>query len=102
MDIEGWEFEVADAFLEMPRESNLPYQISVETHGGWQVGKDGKYRLDMQLGEDGIYHVDKSRSTHLFFSKMASLGYVTVHKEDNPGCPHCVEWTLIRAACNLL
>ena len=76
MDIEGGENGVIESLLALPRQSHLPFQITVETHGGKAAGD--------------------------FNRAMAQLGYVAVKNEVNiygEGC--CWEWTWVRAYCDL-
>ena len=75
MDIEGTENSVVMSFLEMPRRSKLPYQVAVETHGGFEA--------------------------EVFLRAMASLGYVAVNKEQNAKWNSGWEWTWVRASCDL-
>lgn len=75
MDIEGGENSVVGSLLQLPRHSTLPFQISVETHGGNAAGD--------------------------FNRAMAKLGYVAVKNEANPYCNPCMEWTWVRVFCDL-
>jgi FkbM family methyltransferase len=75
MDIEGFENAVLEGLLAVPRESRLPYQISIETHGG----------------ERAAWAI----------RALLVLGYIPVSKQQNPQWAGAWEWTLVRAYCDL-
>ena len=75
MDIEGAENSVVESLLELPCASELPFQISVETHGEQAAAR--------------------------FNRQMATLGYVVVNKEQNMLWMPGWEWTWVRAYCDL-
>lgn len=75
MDIEGGENGVIESLLAMPRHTRLPFQISVETHGGNAAGEYNR--------------------------AMAKLGYVAVKNEINIFSNCCWEWTWVRVFCDL-
>jgi hypothetical protein len=83
MDIEGAENAVIEGLLALPRKSQLPYQLVVETHGNI-------VRRGMKRGRAQQFH-----------HAMAALGYVAVSKEQNVIALPCWEWTWVRAYCEL-
>lgn len=80
MDIEGWEMDVFEAMLKFPYNSNLPYQISFETHH-WHFWSP----LALQ---------------HLALSQaLKNAGYRFVSFENNVHCKSCNEFTVVRVYC---
>jgi hypothetical protein len=80
MDIEGGEYSVFADLLKNISRSDLPYQISFETH--W-------WNRD-------IYHAILHIS---LFSQLWTSGYRLLQHELNYYDPYCVEWTFIRMLC---
>jgi hypothetical protein len=80
MDIEGGEYSVFADLLSYTNRTNLPYQISFESHWG---NKD-------------IYHAILHMS---LFSQLWKSGYRLLQYEHNLFDPVCVEWTFMRVYC---
>lgn len=80
MDIEGGEYSVFTDLLMRTSRSNLPYQISFESH--W-------WNRD-------IYHAILHIS---MFSQLRRSGYRLLQYELNGSDEACVEWTFIRLFC---
>ena len=80
MDIEGGEYSVFADLLRHPAATNLPYQISFESH--W-------WNRD-------IYHATMHQQV---FAQLWRSGYRFLQHEDNPGDATCVEWTVMRVFC---
>ena len=80
MDIEGGEYSVFADLLKNINRSDLPYQISFESH--W-------WNRD-------IYHAILHMS---LFSQLWTSGYRLLQHELNGYDPSCVEWTFIRMFC---
>jgi hypothetical protein len=66
-------------------------QVLIEIHYGWG-----------NLGTTGVVH-DRNMSSATDLVRLQSnllrVGFVTVHRDDNPHCRHCTELTLMRVAC---
>jgi hypothetical protein len=80
MDIEGAEYSVFADLLKNISRSDLPYQISFESH--W-------WNRD-------IYHAILHMS---LFSQLWTSGYRLLQYELNIGDKSCVEWTFMRFYC---
>jgi hypothetical protein len=80
MDIEGGEYSVFADLLKNSAETNLPYQISFESH--WW--------------DRDIYH--STLHQHMF-AQLWRSGYRFLQHEFNPSDNTCVEWTLMRVFC---
>ena len=80
MDIEGGEYSVFTDLLHHPASTNLPYQISFESH--WW--------------DRDIYHATMHQQ---MFTQLWRSGYRFLQHEDNPGDQTCVEWTVMRVFC---
>jgi len=85
MDIEGWEWPIFDVDS---TNATIPMQVLIEVHYG--------------LGTRRVIH-DKTMKSASDLVRLQSnflkMGLVTVHRDDNPFCPHCSELTLLRVAC---
>lgn len=80
MDIEGGEYSVFADLLKNPNRTDLPFQISFESH--W-------WNADIY---HGILHMS-------LFSQLWRSGYRLLQYELNPGDPACAEWTFLRVFC---
>lgn len=80
MDIEGGEYSVFADLLKNPNRTDLPFQISFESH--W-------WNTDIY---HGILHMS-------LFSQLWRTGYRLLQYELNPGDPACAEWTFLRVFC---
>jgi hypothetical protein len=93
MDIDGFEYRVLDGLFSRAllghagALSSLPDQISFELH-------------HLVLLE-GWTQPSRLSAGHLilFWERLLHLGYMPVSREDNPLCPHCSEFTVVRAFC---
>lgn len=87
MDIEGGEFDVFSGWSES--DAKLPLQVSFELHYA------DLFAMKAGVGSWGR---EKLSSLHLtiLFAHITNLGYAIVFKEDNPGCQHCSEFTILR------
>ena len=79
MDIEGGEYSVFADLLRHPAKTNLPYQISFESHW-WN---------------SDIYHAILHQQV---FTELWKYGYRFLQHETG-GDHSCVEWTLMRVFC---
>ncbi|CAF4768960.1 unnamed protein product [Rotaria socialis] len=80
MDIEGGEYSIFSDLLCQMNKTNLPYQISFESH--W-------WNRDIC---HAILH-------QKMFAQFWTAGYRILQHEYNPGDHTCVEWTLMRVFC---
>lgn len=87
MDIEGGEFDVFSGWRET--NANLPLQVSFELHYA------DLFAIQSGVGSWGREQLSSLQLTVLF-AHITNLGYAIVSKEDNPACPHCSEFTLLR------
>eukprot|EP00197_Chlamydomonas_leiostraca_P013162 CAMPEP_0202873366 /NCGR_PEP_ID=MMETSP1391-20130828/23140_1 /ASSEMBLY_ACC=CAM_ASM_000867 /TAXON_ID=1034604 /ORGANISM="Chlamydomonas leiostraca, Strain SAG 11-49" /LENGTH=267 /DNA_ID=CAMNT_0049554577 /DNA_START=133 /DNA_END=936 /DNA_ORIENTATION=- len=95
VDIEGFEFDVLGALGE--RDALLPGQLAVELHYyNVYVGTPSAENAADFSNLLWPYHMVSLQELSLFVGHLANLGYAIVHREDNPGCDHCTELTLVR------
>ena len=102
MDIEGYETEVvealfnqatsADAAVATPLLSLLPMQFNIEVH--WSVAMPD-LAWSTSKGAAGMEAGDLA----LLWVQLTDLGYVPITRENNLECPHCAEFTMVRAFC---
>ena len=79
MDIETYEFDVFRGLLADPFNSELPYQMSFETH---------------------YVHLFALPAVHItLFDQLYYAGYRVVSHENNANCKSCNEWTVVRVYC---
>jgi hypothetical protein len=92
MDIEGFEFDVVESmYLGAVAQGGLsmvlPAQISFEMHFiARQANRD--HQLTYATGEMA-----------LLWMLLSDLGCAVISRENNPICPHCVEFTMVCAIC---
>lgn len=93
IDIEGAEYDVLGDFK---RFYPLPKMISMEIH--YRALYSGTTSYQNASDWDNLFwplHDLSTAEMALFMSHMANLGYGIISREDNPGCPHCSELTLV-------
>lgn len=90
LDIEGWAWPTFD--IERTN-ATMPMQLLMEVH--YDIDGNGR-------GVRGVVHTETMRSATdmlRFQRHLLGLGYVVVHRDDNPACRHCTELTLMKVAC---
>ena len=100
MDIEGFENPVVEALYNQAAHnatskvllSLLPAQINMEVH--WSVAMPD-LAWSTRAGAAGLEAGDLA----MIWVQLSDLGYVPITRENNLECPHCAEFTMVRAFC---
>jgi hypothetical protein len=93
MDIEGYEHQVVSALVADYNKDAaavmLPDQISLEVH----YDPAGPVRGSSEAAPP-------PEEAMTIFYNFAAMGYTVINREDNPFCPFCGEFTVVRTACH--
>ena len=75
----------------------LPHQIIVEFH--WRTPLSEAMPWGEVQGRRNESPGLGTGDLTLVWTHLADMGYVVVSRDNNPTCPHCCEFTLVRAFC---
>ena len=100
MDIEGFENPVVEALYNQAVHNStastvlalLPAQFNIEVH--WSVAMPD-LPWSTLAGAAGLEAGDLA----MIWVQLSDLGYVPITRENNLQCPHCAEFTMVRAFC---
>ena len=93
MDVEGFEFQVLPAILQLPI-AVQPIQIGFELHLITYINASPEYS---QSSKNSMWFIKDKSDVGLLFYKLETFGgYKLISRDDDPFCPSCTEVVVMK------